>query len=195
MVCAPHHRREVLAAPAGSDLGARIRHRLLSGARDTLAASDEALAPRRCVAQRSASIPPRAGDGPGDGREAGIGRLVPDIAVWNDSDSVPFAISGSRPPKARSWICQQRNRAMRSLETSCARGCEARRGRAAARGRSRPRSPRDQMFGEACRSRRFVTRLAFAFRRDIVRDNAIDALFAVLLGDKHQAELLAHHRR
>src|ERR1700730_15416332 len=42
MVCAPHHRR-FCAALAGCDLAARIRCRLLSGADDTLAASDEAV--------------------------------------------------------------------------------------------------------------------------------------------------------
>src|ERR1700730_2821785 len=79
-----------------------------------------------------------------DSREACIGRLAPDIAVWNDSDGVPlalvfaqehgdgleapgairsrlaapgegpsrcFAVSGSSPPRACSWKCQQRNRA------------------------------------------------------------------------------------
>ena len=34
-----------------------------------------------------------------------------------------------------------------------------------------------------------------ALRRDNVRHDAVDALFAGLLGDKHQAELFAHHRR
>jgi hypothetical protein len=35
---------------------------------------------------------------------------------------------------------------------------------------------------------------AFALRRDITRDDAVEALFASLLGDKRQAELFAHHR-
>ena len=70
---------------------------------------------------------------------------------------------------------------------------EARRGRATARGRSRSRSPRDRMMGEACRSRRLAARPAFALRRDIVRHDAVDARFAGLLGDQRQAELGAHH--
>jgi ATP-dependent DNA ligase len=55
--------------------------------------------------------------------------------------------------------------------------------------------PRDRTMGEACRSRRLAARPAPALRRDIVRHDAVDTLFAGLLGDKHQAELFAHHRR
>jgi hypothetical protein len=36
-------------------------------------------------------------------------------------------------------------------------------------------------------------RPAFALRQDIVRHDAIDALFAGLLGDERQAELFAHN--
>src|SRR6266852_1771059 len=75
---------------------------------------------------------------------------------------------------------------------SYATGCEARRGRATARGRSRPRSPRGRTIGEPCRSRRLATRLAFALRRGILGHNAIDPLLAGLLGHKRQAELVAH---
>ena len=53
MVFAPHH-RGLGAAPAGCDLTARIRRRLLFGAGDTLAASDEVLgsAPLRSPKKR-----------------------------------------------------------------------------------------------------------------------------------------------
>src|SRR4051812_36547010 len=76
---------------------------------------------------------------------------------------------------------------------SCATGCEARRGRATARGRSRPRSPRDRTNGEPCRSRRLATRLALALRGGFAGDDAIDPLLAGLLGHERQAELVAHH--
>src|ERR1700730_16262268 len=36
----------------------------------------------------------------------------------------------------------------------------------------------DQTWGETCRSRDLATRSAFALRGDIIRDDAIDALFA-----------------
>jgi hypothetical protein len=39
-----------------------------------------------------------------------------------------------------------------------------------------------------------ATRPAFTLRRDITRDDAVDALFVGLLGDESQAELFAHHR-
>jgi hypothetical protein len=73
-------------------------------------------------------------------------------------------------------FCQQRNRAMRSLVKAGGGGdrnverhrCEARRGRATAGGRSRPRSCRDRTVGEACGSRRGATRPAFGTMRDPV---------------------------
>src|SRR6266446_6733988 len=74
----------------------------------------------------------------------------------------------------------------------CATECEARRGRATARGRSRPRSPRDRTIGESYRSRRLATRLALALRRGFPGDDAIDPLLAGLLGHERQAELVAH---
>ena len=37
-------------------------------------------------------------------------------------------------------------------------------------------------------------RHTFALQRDITHDDAIDTLFAGLLGDKRQAEFFAHHR-
>src|SRR6266540_2598067 len=76
---------------------------------------------------------------------------------------------------------------------SCAIGCEAGRGRATARGRSRPRSPRDRVVGEPSRSRHLATRLAPALRRGFPGDDAIDPLLAGLLGHKVEAEFLAHH--
>src|SRR4051812_30127169 len=75
----------------------------------------------------------------------------------------------------------------------CATRCEAVRGRATARGRSRPRSLRDQMIGEPWRSRRLATRLALALRGGFAGDDAIDPLLAGLLGRERQAELVAHH--
>src|SRR5580704_12958856 len=53
--------------------------------------------------------------------------------------------------------------------------------------------PRAQTRGETWQSRGLATRPAFALRRDITRDDAVDALFAGLLGDKSQAEFSAHH--
>src|SRR3984893_2609496 len=38
------------------------------------------------------SVPVRAGDDPGDGGEACVGHLAPQISVWNDSDGVPLAL-------------------------------------------------------------------------------------------------------
>src|ERR1700731_1813057 len=73
---------------------------------------------------------------------------------------------------------------------SCAIGSEVNRRRVTARGRSRLRFPRAQTRGEAWRSRGLAPRPAFALRGGIPRDDAIDALFAGLLGDKRQAELL-----
>ena len=107
--------------------------------------------------------------------------------------------SGSSPPNACSWMCQERNRATRSLvkagggeERNVTRdGCEARRGRATAGGRSRPRSTRNQTLGEACRSRRVAARLAFAMRRDIVR-HAVDARFASFLGEPQPLRISTH---
>jgi hypothetical protein len=43
-------------------------------------------------AKEARSIPVRAGDGPRDGGEAGIGGLAPDKAICNDSNSVPLAL-------------------------------------------------------------------------------------------------------
>src|ERR1700732_402139 len=77
---------------------------------------------------------------------------------------------------------------------SCAIGSEVNRRRVTARGRSRLRFPRAQTRGEAWPSRNLAPRPAFALRRDIARDDAVDALFAGLLGDKRQAELFAHYR-
>src|SRR3984893_9028614 len=76
---------------------------------------------------------------------------------------------------------------------SCAIGAEAHRRPATARGRSRLRLPRAQTRSEAWSSRDLAPP-AFALRRDITRDDAVDALVAGLLGDKRQAELVAHHR-
>src|SRR3984893_14908916 len=42
--------------------------------------------------EEARSVPARAGDGPRDSREACIGRLAPDIAVWHDRDGVPRAL-------------------------------------------------------------------------------------------------------
>src|SRR5690242_1241234 len=76
---------------------------------------------------------------------------------------------------------------------SCAIESESHRRRATAHGRSRPRLPRGHTRDEAWSSRRLATLPAFALRRDITRDDAVDALVAGLLGDKRQAELLAHY--
>jgi hypothetical protein len=58
---------------------------------------------------------------------------------------------------------------------------------------SRPSGRTRSISGrEACRSRRLAARRAFALRRDIVRHEAVNALFAWLLGDERQAELFAH---
>jgi hypothetical protein len=43
-------------------------------------------------AKKARPVPGRPGDGPRDGGEAGIGRLLPDIAVWNDGDGLPLAL-------------------------------------------------------------------------------------------------------
>jgi hypothetical protein len=43
-------------------------------------------------AKEARSIPVRAGDGSGDGGEAGIGCLAPDKAFRNDGNSVPLAL-------------------------------------------------------------------------------------------------------
>src|ERR1700730_11484116 len=94
-------------------------------------------------------------------------------------------------------MCQQRYRARMSLlkaGMSCAIGSEVNRRRVTAGGRSRLRFPRAQTRGEAWRSRGLAPRPAFALRRDITRDDAVDALFAGLLGHKRQAELFAQHR-
>src|ERR1700730_14859290 len=77
---------------------------------------------------------------------------------------------------------------------SSAIGSEVNRRRVTARGRSRLRFPRAQTRGKAWPSRGLAPRPAFALRRDITRDDAIDALVAGLLGDESQAEFFAHHR-
>src|SRR5215211_5591505 len=76
---------------------------------------------------------------------------------------------------------------------SCATGCEAHRGRATARGRSRPRLPRDRMTGEASPSRRLAARLALALGGRFTGDDAVDPLLASLVGHEVEAELVAHH--
>src|SRR5215211_340142 len=76
---------------------------------------------------------------------------------------------------------------------SCATGCEGRRGRATARGRSRPRLPRDRMTGGPCRSCRLTARLALALGDRFTGDDAIDPLLAGLVGHEVETELVAHH--
>jgi hypothetical protein len=66
----------------------------------------------------------------------------------------------------------------RGCGTSCATGREAHRGRGTARGRSRPRSPRDRTKGEAWQS-------ALSLRRDILRYDAVDPLFTWLRSKSH----------
>ena len=51
-----------------------------------------------------------------------------------------------------------------------------------------------KMRGEPWQSGGLASWLAFPLRRDILRYDAVDALFTWLLGQECQAELLAHHR-
>src|SRR6202162_3196168 len=95
-----------------------------------------------------------------------------------------FAVSGSSPPKACSWMCQQRNRATRSLVK--AGGGDDRK---VVRHRVRSSS-----IGEPCASRRFATGFALALRRGILGHNAVHPVATILLGHERQAELVAHHR-
>src|SRR5579863_5327914 len=69
---------------------------------------------------------------------------------------------------------------------------EARRGRATARGRSRPQALPDRVIREPYWSGGLATRFGFAPRRGFAGDDAVEALVAALLGDERQAVLLTY---
>src|SRR6202045_262035 len=99
-------------------------------------------------------------------------------------------------------MCQQRNRARMSL-LKAGGGDDRNVVRHSVRSESPP-SDRTRSIsasiasrsteGRGMAARDLAPRPAFALRRDITRDDAVDALFVGLLGDKRQAELFAHHR-
>ena len=85
-----------------------------------------------------------------------------------------LTVFATSPPMACSWMCQQRNRAMRSL-AKAGGGGDRNVARHRVRSSSRPvtrcpdldRRHRSRMIGEPCPSRRLATRLSFSLRRDI----------------------------
>src|SRR3984893_10070298 len=68
--------------------------------------------------EEARSVPARAGDGPRDSREACIGRLAPDIAVWNGSGGVPLALLSAQEHGA--WL-----EAPGAIRSRLAAPCEA----------------------------------------------------------------------